>query len=524
MKHVKKTVGTKKTENYMGEPAYVLHDEERLLNLVATCLMNEPKYYGSTGKVETEIRELCEKLHSEYILQLALYARRSLHLRSTPIYLLAVAAHIPETKQFVRMYTPYIIQRADEINEVLACYLAYFKKPVPNSLKKGVAAAFKNFDEYQFAKYNRDGTVKFKDAIMITHPRKPSKIIKKILDGKLETPKTWEVELSAKGNKREVWDELVREKKLGYMATLRNLNNMLKADILSWPKVIDYLTNEKAIANSKQLPHRFLSAYEAIGGDVPKAEMKFENERNADMVPKLQDALNTAMRLAAEHNIPKIPGKTIILADNSGSARGDYGGESKPSSKSIRSMADIGNLLGLLTWYSCENTMFCTFGDKLIQAQPDRKVGILDNFRKVDEAGKRVGESTEQGVFTMLERMIEDKIMVDRLVVCSDLQIGDGRDQEYGLDRHRKGNTVPKLLAQYREEVNPNLMYYSVCFNGYGTDVVMGEKKVLISGFSDNILRFIAQHEQNGATQIQHIKTMGMEEHSDKNEHSNEEP
>lgn len=105
-----------------------------------------------------------------------------------------------------------------------------------------------------------------------------------------------------------------------------------------------------------------------------------------------------------------------------------------------------------------------------------------------------------------MEKAIKEKTHIDRLVVCSDLQIGDGNDTEYGIDRRYGSSvTVPELVAQYRKQVNPNFMYYSVCFNGYGNDVIVGEKKVLISGFSDNILRFISAYEQTGETQVKYI-------------------
>ena len=172
-------------------------------------------------------------------------------------------------------------------------------------------------------------------------------------------------------------------------------------------------------------------------------------------------------------------------------------------------MADMGNLLGLMIWYSCEDTVFSVFGDKLIQVKPKRDVGMLENFHVVDSVGETVGPATEQGVFTMLERMISDKIFSDRLIVCSDLQIGDGRNHEYGLGSlgpYRHETPIPELLKRYRNEVNPNLIYYSVCFNGYGNDVVIGDKKVLISGFSDKILHFIADYEKDRQTQVKHIK------------------
>jgi hypothetical protein len=175
-------------------------------------------------------------------------------------------------------------------------------------------------------------------------------------------------------------------------------------------------------------------------------------------------------------------------------------------------MADIGNLLGLMMWYACDDTIFGVFGDKLILLRPDRTKGILENFQAVNYAGERVGRSTENGVFLMLEKMVKEKIFADRIIVCSDLQIGDGKGREYGLgnyscDRIGAGDTIPQLVDTYRKTVNPNFMYYSVCFSGYGTDVIVGPKKVLITGWSDQIFKFINTIEQDSKTQINYIET-----------------
>ena len=48
---------------------------------------------------------------------------------------------------------------------------------------------------------------------------------------KLAVPETWETQVSARGNKAEVWEELLDHNKLPFMAMLRNLRNMLQAGI-----------------------------------------------------------------------------------------------------------------------------------------------------------------------------------------------------------------------------------------------------------------------------------------------------
>jgi hypothetical protein len=135
----------------------------------------------------------------------------------------------------------------------------------------------------------------------------------------------------------------------------------------------------------------------------------------------------------------------------------------------------------------------------------DRSKGMLENFAQVNKAGERVGQSTEQGVFTMLKKMISEKIFADRIIVFSDLQIGDGKNNEYGLNGD-KSTPVPELVKLYRRNVNPNFMYYSVSFNGYGNNVIVGDKTVLIGGWSDKLFKFINTVEQDANAQVKYIE------------------
>lgn len=68
------------------------------------------------------------------------------------------------------------------------------------------------------------------------------------------------------GNKKEVWHDLIDQKKLPYLATIRNLRNMLMAgiDAAHVAKVCNYIKNEKAVAGSKMFPYRFFTAFDVL--------------------------------------------------------------------------------------------------------------------------------------------------------------------------------------------------------------------------------------------------------------------
>ena len=91
------------------------------------------------------------------------------------------------------------------------------------------------FDAYQLAKYDRDGAVRIRDVLFLVHAKPKDadqeKVWKQLVDGELASPDTWEVSLSAGKDKRETFERLIAENKLGGLALLRNLRLMQKAEV-----------------------------------------------------------------------------------------------------------------------------------------------------------------------------------------------------------------------------------------------------------------------------------------------------
>nr|XP_054750200.1 telomerase protein component 1-like [Lytechinus pictus] len=173
---------------------------------------------------------------------------------------------------------------------------------------------------------------------------------------KLPTPETWETQVSLKGNKAPVWEQLIDNKKLPFMAMLRNLRNMIAAGISEkhhkW--VLYKLTDRGSVVYSKQFPFRFFSAYEVLQSmerELEKADKLKEQlasgirppqprgkrARKEDQVPKwkrakmekkrselpyditilnrYRKALDTAVKIATSYNVKPIPGKTLLLCN-----------------------------------------------------------------------------------------------------------------------------------------------------------------------------------------------------------------
>ena len=237
--------GKDTTVNYMGAKAYKMTPEMELYSTVVTCMVDD-SYYESNADRKSRISNLIAKCSPEFVARLAVYARTEMNLRSVPVILAVELAKLYSGNEIVKRTVAGIVNRADEITEILAYYQTANKREgtkklnrLSKQVQKGLIESFNKFDEYQFAKYNRGSAVSLRDALFLVHPKAKDEaqqaIFDKIVSDDLATPYTWETELSELGKKpfenerakakvvSEKWQELLASGKLGYMAILRNL-------------------------------------------------------------------------------------------------------------------------------------------------------------------------------------------------------------------------------------------------------------------------------------------------------------
>src|SRR5262249_39813724 len=150
----------------------------------------------------------------------------------------------------------------------------------------------------QLAKYDRDGPVRIRDVLFLVHAKPADEaqaaVWKQLVDGELPSPDTWEVALSSGQDKRETFERLIAEKKLGGLALLRNLRLMQAAEV---PRqtIADAIG---AMRTDRILPYRFITA--------ARYAPDFEPELEAAMLKSIQ-------------GYARLPGRTRLLIDVSGS-------------------------------------------------------------------------------------------------------------------------------------------------------------------------------------------------------------
>src|SRR5260370_15611546 len=183
-----------------GTPTRHVSPEMQLRRSVLACLLWENQFYEDGIEIAGRIAELLPKVAAEKVAALDVEARGQMKLRHAPLLLVREMARHATHRRLVAETLDRVIQRADELAEFVAIYWKDGRVPLSAQVKKGLAAAFPKFDEYELGKYDRGGPVKLRDVLFLSHakPRDAAQasVWKKLVWGRLATPATWEVVLS----------------------------------------------------------------------------------------------------------------------------------------------------------------------------------------------------------------------------------------------------------------------------------------------------------------------------------------
>lgn len=471
--------------NHEGAKAYKMTPEMELYTAVVTSTLSD-KFYESNDERMDRIAALIRQVDPQFVAKLAVYTRTQMNLRSIPLFLIVELAKIHNGDSLVKRTIEQCVLRADELMELLMCYQLRnsegkgIKKlsKLSRQVQEGLKSAFNRFDEYQFAKYNRSNLeVKLKDALFIVHPKASSEALQEIFDkivsDTLQTPYTWETQLSELGQKnfdsqeekqaavKALWEELIDSNKVGYMALLRNLRNILQAQVspAHIEKVAATLSGPVKVEKSKQMPFRFLAAYKELMG--------VESVHTA--------AVLTALEKAVKESVNNLEGfgadtSVLVAADVSGSMF------SSISDRSSVMQFDIGILLSMLLKSKCSSVISGMFGNtwKVLNLPHEN---ILANTIEMKEREGEVGYSTNG--YAVIDYLIENNIKIDKVMMFTDMQMWDSRF----ADKHLQAS-----WNRYRQ-MYPAAKLYLFDLSGYGDAPVrlVSDDVILIAGWSDKV-------------------------------------
>jgi hypothetical protein len=500
MYNQKKTPRKPDTVSYEGGASFKLDPKLEIISILVTGFGNTfyEKLSDREVRLDTLIKQVA-KTDPEFVAKALVYARSVVGQRSATQF--GAVSLIPAlsgkalgkrffSKRNKKASNGGIIYRLDDMLEIIACYQHFNEgKPLPNAMKNGFKAALEAADTYELAKYQgKNKSVSLIDVVNLVHPKPTPEMqetFKRLMEGRLTQFNTVEDKNTKSGQevaakvksgeltqeeaqvelnsaKEENYGELITSGKIGYLALLRNLRNILKTSSNS--RLIDeacnLLTNEGKIKGSLVFPHQIDLALEIMlsegGYEVPR---------------KVLTALDKAYELSIPNLTELFPyGKTAVVYDTSGSMEGGWGSGTRlsktqyskqsPLNKASLIAATLGKGIDADVYHfatSCEQVRF----------NPLDSVNTLKS-KFMSQAG-RVGHGTN---FNSIFQTIGQKY--DRVFIITDLQ----------------GNSAIESSA-YK-----NMHVYSIDLCGYGSTMFKpGNKVYQIFGYGSDIYEFIKKAE-----------------------------
>jgi hypothetical protein len=371
-----------------------------------------------------------------------------------------------------------VVSRVDDMLEITSYYIQTFGKPLPNSLKKGLSGAFNKFDNYQLAKYKASKSkLSLVDLVNLVHPipnDSNSDSLSKLVKDQLKRTGTWEDKMTTVGQqaktteekqemKTQVWSELIKTRKLGYFALLKNLRNILTTS----PTVVDdacaMLTDPKLIKKSMVLPFRFIVAYTELQSVQGSA--------------KVLDAICKAAEISLS-NVPKLPGKTLVALDISGSME-----SSNPTMK--YQIIDIAAQFTTVL-VKANQADLLVFNNTASYANIPSSADLMSSIQLLKQ--KVSGGTNFHAIFETLTTSY------DRIVILSDMQAWMGT------------STPVNTFNNYCKRVANRPKIYSFDLAGYGTLQFPENQVCALAGFSDKIFDIMKIVETDSKALIKKIK------------------
>ena len=472
MKFNQKTNNT--TENLAGGQAYKESEKLEIVSLLLTSFCTDQFYRKGTDTID-KLAELIKNAEDKlFVAKAAIYARTKFGMRSISHVASAEIVKTVKGKEWTKDYLKQVMIRPDDITETFAYYLSKYGKPVPNSLKKGIARALDKFNGYQLAKYrSAKADVKMVDVVNLIHPTPSAtndEAIAALVRGDLKSTETWESKLTKAGQvaeseeekedlKNAAWKELLTERKLGYFALLRNLRNIIEQSPESIQMACDTLEDETLITKSLVLPFRFQTAADEIE--------KLNTADARKVLVSIQKALDISVK-----NVPKFEGETLIALDVSGSMSG------RP--------AEIGALFAAILAKS-NNADVLMFDTNATYKEYNPMDSVLTTAKKFKFNG---GGTDFDSIFIGANKKY------DRIVILSDMQSWSSY------------HTPKESFKEYKKKYGADPKIYSFDLQGYGTLQFPENNVYAITGFSEKVFDIMKLLETDRQALIHEIESI----------------
>ena len=501
-------------KNRQGHVAYALPEELRLLTMLNTLKL-EPQFYRTEDETMVELRNLIEKLaiRNPYFVAQCIVWSRCCGEGMRSINHLAAALLAPfasGTNWGKRFYSVWnrkenrggCIYRLDDMSEIKDVFSALNKVILTNAMKRGFRYVLEHADGYQLAKYKKT-TI---DISNLVHPTinnceasieisgKSYKVIDAILQGLKVSADTWEVanvtagqvvaEAVKKGKlseseakevldkaKQENWRGLLDEGKLGILAAIRNIRNILNvADEDTINKLCNLISNKDMIIKGKIMPYQMDLAAEVVMTEC----------YNRDVISALEKGLTYAVPNLKE----ALPGKNLVIVDCSGSMDMTIRQANSRSKYSSTCMQKAGLLAAIIA--KATNADVVRFGNRAEYCNYNPSDSVFTIAKLI--ARSNMGGTSLASAFKLIT---ESKKKYDRIFIFSDNECNDGYQHHAYMD--------------YIRQVNSPYIY-SVDLAGYGTAPLKSNKVNYYFGYGLSMFTDIASKEFNARIHIDKVR------------------
>lgn len=504
--------------NLEGHEAYALPDELQLLAMLNTLKM-EPQFYQGVSEQIERLQELIVKVASRdpyFVAQCIVYSRCVRPEGMRTVNHVAAALLTPFLrgcdwgKRFFSTWDKKAgrggcIFRLDDMEAIKSAYTALKGGGVlANSMKKGFAKALENADSYQILKYKKASI----DISNLVHPNiakckgkvqvdgKDVVALDALMRGLSVSADTWEVANSEAGQlvaaakragkiseseakelldeaKAENWNGLLRDKKLGILAALRNIRNILKVcdDVDS---LCALLSDEGQIIKGKIMPYQIDTAYEVVSNDCP---------RNLN-TRKVLDALERGYVSSVPNLAQVCTGRNLVILDCSGSMRASM--RDVRTGRSFGSCSDKAGLIAA-TIVQATNADVIRFGSRAEWAEKMNGRNLFEYgqyLRRANLLGTNL--ATAFNLITQLDKKY------DRIFILSDNECNCG--------------SQARAYENYIRRVNSPYIY-SIDLAAYGTAPLKNQDKVFYYyGYGYGMFEDIAKNEFNPNLHIEQVR------------------
>lgn len=479
----------------------------------------EPQFYRSENETMKELKALVDKIAEKdaYFVAQAIVWSRCCGEGMRSINYLAAAFLAPwcaGEEWAKRFYGPFnkktknsggVIYRLDDMSEIKDVFDALNNSVLTNAMKKGFRNVIEHASAYELCKYRKTAI----DITNLVHPntavcaklKDGTNVIDTLMKGKIISADTWENANSDAGQvvadavkkgklseekakevlkeaKNDNWKSLLKDGKLGILAAVRNLRNILLGDDTETVKLVsDLVSDGKRIKQGKIMPYQLEFAHTAV------TEL---TEASQSLKAPVMKALEKGMIEALPNLAEQLPGRNLVAFDISASMSwgGCYQGKSRISANPIDKAAILAAMLAKGT-----NADIIRFN---LRAEDFKYSPNTDLFTLAAKLKEHVGGGTSiSSVFDLITRY---KRKYDRIFIISD------NECNHGCTRHSYSEYISKVCSPY---------IYAIDLAAYGTIPVKNDGKVnYYFGYGYTMLDDVASKEFNPNAVIDKVKAM----------------